>query len=180
MSTYRWLFPLSLAVFTAGCAQVVSVQPLATDETTTFDSALIGTWTDGEDILVVVRPGNGQSYNLTWTEKNDPPVRAVAVLTRVANENLLDVTASGDTPALTIPVHMIANLKIHGDEIELRQLRAGWFDKNVQPGGPPAYGKRDTQIVLTAPTADLRTFFARPSLTETAYEEPLLLRRMRP
>src|SRR5260370_34085182 len=89
-----WLISiLAASLFTTACGDLLSVAPLATDSNTTFDPALIGTWSDldgSNSVLVSVREGDKHNYDILWIDtKNNDKYRVDARLVQIGGEKNL-------------------------------------------------------------------------------------------
>jgi hypothetical protein len=60
-----WIAPVVAALLLSGCGDLLSVEGLANKGNTVFDTSLVGAWNSG-DAVVIVQPGDEQSYRLDW------------------------------------------------------------------------------------------------------------------
>src|SRR5260370_22884989 len=108
-----WLISiLAASLFTTACGDLLSVAPLATDSNTTFDPALIGTWSDldgSNSVLVSVREGDKHNYDILWIDtKNNDKYRVDARLVQIGGPKNLYVTPlTTQTAPLNLPSHSL-------------------------------------------------------------------------
>jgi uncharacterized protein YceK len=80
------IFAMLLTLLLSGCSDLLSVNPLATAETTVFDAALLGEWSSegggdapGKDLdgSVLVRTGAAEKkeYDIVWIPKEGEALR---------------------------------------------------------------------------------------------------------
>src|SRR4051812_6685099 len=167
---------LALLLLLPGCVR--SLHPIYTEQTLTYDPALLGTWVDekGEtQIEIAAAPDNGEpntlkSYRIVHTDKDAKPARLIGYLAKVGDLLVADLTISEDN---TLPESDFAKTHLfplhtfwiisHGDDkdaaaspttptLTLRAISHDWLKKfiNDHPDAIANYRSND-DVILTAP-----------------------------
>jgi hypothetical protein len=146
-----------------------SLEPLANQNNTVFDPALIGAWNSGDAALIVQR-GEGQSYRIHWlgaedAESTETPriVRMEGRLAKLGDHRILDLTASTPGP-FAIPCHVFLRIRPVKEGLQIQFVDSKWI--------------RD-HPVLTAPVAQVEAFLLKFGLDERALDDPILLRPLK-
>lgn len=175
---------VSLAL--AGC--VVSVQPVVTAASSTFDARLVGHWAevDGKDRIVVSR-GDANTYDIEYTDSDGRVGTFEARLGRLGQRTVLDVQPapreSSPMPeaASLIRGHVIYVLAVATDSVRVSLLNPKALREAIKAKAA-ALGSFDDhdQLVLTGNTGEvnraLGSYIERPG----ALDEPSAWRRVRP
>lgn len=87
-----------------------------------------------------------------------------------------------ELPAAVLPMHMILRVSLNGDTLELAVLSHDWLEKQFalkKISIAHLYVDRDgwSDILLTAPTADLREFVKQIADDPSAFDEPPVFHR---
>jgi len=100
------------AVVTTGCSSLLSLQPVVTEQETTFEPALVGAWSsEGDDDLFVIRQTKDRQYRIRYG-----PADFDGRLFRAGNAWFLDVTHKEES-ALQVPAHAVVRLWLEGDTL---------------------------------------------------------------
>jgi hypothetical protein len=175
--TRHWIPTAAVAMLTiTGCARLTSTQPLAKTEDSIFDPALVGTWTDGDQGIYSVKPAKDRSYEIDCTGKNGEKFELNARLTEIRGHRILDVWARQEVP-FGIAGHAFFHVANVPDGLEVRVVGSEWLVQQIENTQSPAYFRQGSDLVITASTEELREFVSRYGLTESALEDPEILRR---
>ncbi len=184
---------LSSLFLSAGCVQ--SLHEVYTQEQLFFEPSLAGTWTNGEakPTLLLVSGNEAekvyQIYIVNEDKKKSGPYDAH--IARVGEHYLVDLVAARptiDPPAefeaalgMAVPTHVIMLADITPPVVKLRAIDYSWMKKFV--GENPSaikFERVDSDILLTASTADLQAFFLKHRTTEGAFGKPGEFRKISP
>lgn len=144
-----------LAVFTTGCGEVLSTEPLAFKEDTLFDAGLIGTWFDREDTAITVTSETAPVYEiLVIGTENGETFRLKGQLVRFGEHRILDVT-DAEAGLFGIHAHSWVYVRKTGNGIQIQYLDSKYFQAKVRQSGLPQF-TADGHPVLTAPTEKLQ------------------------
>ncbi len=180
MRALRLTFASVAALLSSACL-VVSLQPVYEPDTIAFEPALLGTWIAGDDGMTVsFERAEWHSYRVTMEERNDR-TRVSARLTRAGEHLYLDVSPldGADVAALSLPVHGIYRLDLHGDELSLAELNYERLERLARTGPaelPMAVDARKN-VVITASTAELRRWLVAHAGDEGQFAAPTTFRR---
>ncbi|HTC95588.1 MAG TPA: hypothetical protein VK699_19250 [Terriglobales bacterium] len=180
-----WLIPiLAASLFTTACGDLLSVAPLATDSNTTFDPALIGTWSDldgSNSVLISVREGDKHNYDILWIDtKNNDKYRVDARLVQIGGQKILDVTpVSSDAGPFTIPGHAFVYISNLENGLKIQFLDSKWVQEKVKQSKSLTYYQLEDHPIITGTSAQLQDFFLQNGLNEQARGEPMSLRRLK-
>src|SRR5262245_5641354 len=110
LHTLGLAFVLAVALFATACGDLLSVEPLATDNNATFDPALLGIWGDldgSNSVLVYVREGEKHSYDILWVDtKDNNTCRLEGRLVHIGGQRILDLTSRDkNNGVFSIPGH---------------------------------------------------------------------------
>jgi hypothetical protein len=180
-----WLMPiLAASLFTTACGDLLSVAPLATDSNTTFDPALIGTWSDldgSNSVLISVREGDKHNYDILWIDtKNNDKYRVGARLVQIGGQKILDVTpVSTDTGPFNIPGHAFVYISNLENGLKIQFLDSKWIQEKVKQSKALTSYQLEDHPIITGTSAQLQDFFLQNGLNEQARSEPISLRRLK-
>ena len=179
-----WLAPLLAGtLWTTGCGDMMSLEPLATKDNTVFDAALLGTWTDNEGTLCVVRQldkVDNKAYDIAWVNSGSTgdKIRLQGHLVQMGAERVLDALAV-DPGTFSVPAHVFLRVRLSPGAMELRFLDSEWLQNQVKQSSL-AHTVSGNHPVITAPAAQVGTFLQQSGLKEEALDKPLLLTRLVP
>jgi hypothetical protein len=169
MSSFRMAVLISLMLLPAARGEwAASLNPLFDKQSVVVEPALAGDWQSPLGMLRVRPSGNGYEVFL----EEEPAFKVHLV--RLAGPLFLDVTDL--TPGMfSIPVHAIARVRIENDVVRLAFLRGDWLEKKAaeEPWLSHASG------LITAPTSDLQYFIGKHALDPDAFEDEVVLHRIR-
>lgn len=167
---------------TSGCL-VLSLQPVYDDKSITFEEALLGKWSNGEDqIQATIERGEWRSYKITYVDHSSTRTFQ-GNLTRVGNALLIDLTESrgADPGPYLVPVHGVYRLVLKPDTLTAAPLDYGWFTRAMTQGslGRIAASFDDRRnAVIASSTADLRRWLTKPPAD--AFAAPMTFERVAP
>jgi hypothetical protein len=145
------------ALFLAGCSDVLSTEPLAMEDDTLFDAALVGTWFDQDDTVIKVTSAQPPVYEILVIGTNEGDKHHLrGRLVQFGEQRILDVT-DADAGLYSIQGHVWIYLQKKGKGIQIQYLDSKWFQEKVRQSGL-AFFLADKHPVVTAPTAKLREF----------------------
>jgi hypothetical protein len=175
---------LGVALLGAGCItyDVVSLQPLVTEEEAVALPQVVGTWATEEESPTVLRfealEDKGYRMYLTEDGKERPGSFAVA-FTSIGDAvywDLAPLPVEGEDDfraAHFLPVHSFARVTLDGDRLEVAFLDSDWMKLAFEEGGlDVAHTVTDDRQVLTASTEELRRFVADCASDTEAFGEP--------
>ncbi len=166
------------AILLTGCGDLLSIQPLATKDNAVFDSALIGVWSDGDDLLLRVSEDKPAAYDILWMNTKDgDKVKLKGRLVQLRDQKVLDVWPADPTP-FSIPGHAFLAVRVTGEGIEARFLDTKWLREKVRQSDSLAHISIEGDPLITAPTAQLEAFLLKFGLSPEAQDEPIRLRRV--
>lgn len=175
---------LALILASAPACLVVSVNPVHTRETVTWDPALLGEWHNPDDATsMVVERGEWQSYTIEYAHTVEKG-RLTGYLTTIGKGRYLDVTpARGqDHGSFLLPLHVVLRVTLEGDRLELAPLSYDWFFSRLQkrvaiPGLNAVVDQKENALIVS-PTAALRTWIARqPAVGATVGATAVFVRK---
>src|SRR5580704_8709135 len=169
----RALWILATVLLT-GCGDMPSVEGLANKDNTVFDPALIGAWNSG-DAVVIVQPGDNQSYRIHWlsAETIDTPriVRLEGRLATLGDQRILDLTAE-NPGAFVVPGHVFLRIRPVTSGLKVQFVDSKWIRE--QASQLPGF-VQDNHPVLTAQPPQIAAFLLKFGLDERALDDPIML-----
>jgi hypothetical protein len=167
---------LACIVPMTGCL-TLAVYPLYTAADLVADLPIEGTWTDAEAKEVWEIRKNGDAYSIVCTtDSKSEPVEAR--LLRLGEQRFLDLTAK-DTPSLAVAGHFFARVRMSKEELEVQLMDSGWLEGKARETGLASLDLPDKELLLTAPTAELRKFVLRYAGDPGAFEKVTSFHRPR-
>jgi hypothetical protein len=176
MRHIRFGFLLVVALLVAACEEnhdaVVSIYPLFSDATTTFEPGLIGVWKSNEgDLWTFQQTPNSKTYQLSITDaEGKENWKLDAALVRLAGFSYLDVM-SDDSGITGAPAHMLFRMRLGDGAADIVDLDHEWMAKAVSEETQFPFLSSRGKLVIMAPTADLQNFFQRHALDTGAFPE---------
>lgn len=178
MRTFRFAAVAALALLATGCGELLSVHPLATKDNSVFDPALVGVWSDGDDLLLRVSEDKPAAYDILWMNtKDSDKVKLKGRLVQLRDQKVLDLWPADPTP-FSIPGHAFLLVRTVGDGLEVRFLDSKWLQAKVRESGALAHTLIEGDPVITGPTPQVEAFLLKFGLSAEAQDEPLRLRRL--
>ena len=178
----RWLTTVlaaAAAVTLTGCTQVVSVNPVYSDDAPVIEPAVVGVWEadEGADTWIVRDSGAGAYTLVVSPKKATDPVQILDIrLVRIGGQLFADGTERKDA---SIPGHFMAMVSIQGDNLSLTFPDGEWLTKRGPEFPLPAYSKTSQALVITAPTAEVQAFLTRCAATPGCFSDPGTFHRLR-
>lgn len=184
LHTLGLAFVLAAALFTTACGDLLSVEPLATDNNATFDPALLGIWADldgSNSVLVYVRESEKHSYDILWVDtKDNDTCRLEGRLVQIGGQRILDLTLGDKSSGVfSIPGHALVLISNLENGLQLQFLDSKWLQEKVQQSKLLAHSQVEGHPVITGTTAQLQDFIVQFGLNEQARSELVSLRRLK-
>lgn len=162
----------ALAAFTilTGCEAsapgLLSLEPVATDNDTAIDTALLGTWEElgDKDPVAIIRQGDSGGYQIAVVSGTSL-MSFQAKLFRVGEAEFLDLAPIDDND-FRIPGHAIMRLWITGSALRWAFLDSDWLKQQTTA---LATHNGDGKMLLFSPTAAVRAFVAANGVDVKAY-----------
>ncbi|MGH9602014.1 MAG: hypothetical protein ACRD24_06450 [Terriglobales bacterium] len=146
----------------SGC-WTVSLHPLFTDDTLTYDERLLGTWKN-EDATAVFTPAGDGKYRIQYTE-NAKTSLLDARLVKLEEQRYLDVDPppqdDGDVADVhRVPAHSFWKVSWEGDALRLTLMDFDWLRELLEKDPKAISSARVDKdfILLTASTSELQQF----------------------
>lgn len=171
MRNSLWSLFLLAAVGITGCG-TASIHPLASDDTRTFDAALVGQWakSDKDDTVYTVA-ASGDQYTLVIEDKDaQKPERFEFEmrLVQLGKHRFVDVQAPQSErkklddkwSSLFIPAHLFGRYTIDADTLKFWILNDDWLRNSLRDGKVTlAHTRIDhDRTLITASTVELQAF----------------------
>ena len=178
---------LVLAVFHQAHAQdVFSFHPLFSEREALLLPEVEGSWeiNDFSPDTIFFRRTGDNFYTVLLNSKGSSS-RYEGVFTRVGDQVLLDLlpivaegTGGPDYRRHLLQVHSCIRVRLDKDTLHLGLLNYRWFYDNViAKNTTVGYLLSDSRLILTLPTAELRTFLAEHADEPGLLEDDLIFRR---
>ena len=165
MRIFALLTLIILAMFTSGCGDLLSTEPLASKdgtldarvESALFDAALLGTWFDQDDTVITVTSEKQPVYEiLVINAEKGNKFRLLGQLVRFGDRQILDVT-DAEGGFFSVQAHIWIYVRKKGNGVQIQYLDSKWLQEKARQSGLPFFSS-DGHPVLTAPTAKLLEF----------------------
>jgi hypothetical protein len=162
---------IAAAVLLAAC--IPSLNPYYTEKDLAFDPKLIGEWQEKDKTEELetwkFEQGKDKAYSLTVTEKDGKRGEFEAHLFKLKQDYFLDIVATdigtnvADLISFSlIPGHLLLRVPQIEPELKLAGSDFDWLEKYLKEHPKSlAHHRENDRIVLTAETADLRSFVLR-------------------
>ncbi len=174
------LAPLMLgALFSAGCAKVVSLQPLYSADDPAPTADLVGRWAevDGKSICIITAAEDGLVVSYLPDEGSQPSGYR-GRLVAAGNTMFLDLSPAEDLPDFAIAGHWPLKLEHQGNELVAWVLDDDWVENQCGAGRLACVTvkrpKGDDAIVITSPPAVLQKVLLDPA----AFRDPGRFRKL--
>ena len=199
MSRFRAAALFGMLLFFGGCGPVNSLFPLFLDSDKVLDQNLIGEWrevpepnekpsTDDENTRwFFAKDEDGLSYNLTISVlTKGASGQFNAKLVRLGDALFVDFAhgrqssgSSGSSEFASIAGHMIGRIRVDKNEIRTSLLDGKWISDEIKKGSfALAHVDTPDEVVLSAPTEDLRKFVAAHAEDKEAFSDEFSLSRV--
>lgn len=167
MSSYKTIccWMLTGLLLLVGC--IPSLNPIYTDETLTFDPALLGVWKQpGAEASWEMSRLDDKSYRLVYTDDQGQHGRFVAHLAQLEDELFLDVypkdaklDANGFYKIHLLPIHTIYRVRKSQGQVALAAIDFKWLEEYLtNHPGEIACATLDGRILITANTPEVQKF----------------------
>jgi hypothetical protein len=166
------LFLVFACLALIGCPSY-SVHPLYTDQDTVAEPALEGSWSgpdSGDKEEIAFQKSGDHEYNMAIFHPDTKVRENYKVhLVRLGGQMFMDFIVDGQTvdgaklegPIGVIPTHVIAKVKISGDDLAYATLEDDAIRKPSTSGGAPLdYQMVDEGMLVTAQTDTLRRYIS--------------------
>jgi len=180
-----------IACIVSGCV-VVTLQPLYTSDTLTFDPALIGAWQNTEKDTTYTFSDNGEGgYKLSITPQKGTTTLFAFHLVKLGDRLFADMypditgreSLDGYTWWNMAPVHNVFLIKSIRPTLRYKALSTEWLDEYLAANPQAiAHGRIDLGPddekglpALTADTPELQAFFLKLADTPKAWNEAELV-----
>ena len=177
-----------IALLLTGCI-AISVYPFYSDKDVLFDSALLGQWTNTTNLKEhwIFEKQGQQAYHLSYAE-SDKTCAMDAHLFHLNDQLFLDLFTTkipDDIMPPPIPTHLVMRVFQVKPTLRMAVMDYDWLTKLVEhnPGAIRHHvivtgeDGKNSQIVLTADTAELQSFILKHLKTEEAWKDSFELRR---
>ena len=152
--------PLLAAAFaTTGCTTLLSTHPFVAEEDTIVDPLLPGTWTDGDDTVLIRL--NGKAYEITFVDGKDA-VKFSARLVKVGDAMLLDLSRDSDDP-FVMGLHFVVRVWPEPSMLRWTLVDSDWLKEQAK--ALPSVKDKDRTIL----TAGARELLSRLGTDERAH-----------
>ncbi|MSV27596.1 MAG: hypothetical protein EXQ52_02465 [Bryobacterales bacterium] len=157
----------------------LSLQPLYSEEDTTTEFAVTGSWkADGDRTICIVTETKPGVYSVIVEGKSTD--RFEARLTRIGQVLFADFLPV-ERGYFQIPGHLFARVRVDGATMRIAWVDFKWLARQIRPLSFPAHQfvffGNDNSLVLTAPTADLRTYLEKIAGLPEAFERDDIFQR---
>ena len=176
--SWRWS-ALALACLLAGCAPVISLNPLFDEskKESIFFESLVGEWkvqprsnssqSDAQGRWIFRRTEDGKGYDVSSFEiDKEGSFRSIVHVLKLGDFLFIDVGPteqdSDKTPNVPYPMvtgHAIGRIWVERDSLRIQLLDEAWVSKQVKAGTfELAHADVEERTILTATTEQLRKF----------------------
>jgi hypothetical protein len=173
------------AVLLAGCF-VRSLHPLFTEQELVRYSDLVGTWSqDGRDDNSWTFVSTGRMYRLTHVDAKKRTATFLAgvgrigtniFLTAMAEDSAMEDRLNDLAAAHLVSAYSFFKIEKRGKNLDLVFLNPEWLDKQLKADPKlVAHVRRENEVILSAPTAELQKFVGRFASDTNAFKDALTL-----
>ena len=165
MAVRRLLVTLAALAVVGGC--VPSLHPFYTPETTVFQEALLGTWSNSDDNETwTFTSENDGEYAVSFTDSEGLTGAFEVHLLKLGEELYLDFFPAPPEMESNefylghlLAIHTLARIELSDSGLAVAGMNPEWVEEflDQHPDALPAE-RLDQSLVLTAPTADLQKF----------------------
>ncbi len=170
----------------SGC-WIPSVNPLYEQGDVVFDAGLVGTWQaeDAKTTMAFAHDPTSKCYELIYQEENEDKCEFRACLVQLGTLKYLDITPTGAQRPGALSAHLLTlhsfwKLQLNSDVLQLQALNAEWFKDMVEKKSLQLeHFESGGDLVLTAGTTSLRSFFLQNGGVEGVFGEKSEFRRQK-
>jgi hypothetical protein len=177
---------LILFLFLALTSCIPSQYPLYIEQDVRFDPAVLGAWIDEEsgETWEITRAGD-KKYKIVQTERDGKTSEYSAHLFLMGNQTFFNLTPKKsfdfqpgiDDPHLLTP-HFFIRLSRDGTAFRASTLNPDWLRVFLEKNPASVrYQKINEEIMLTAPTSELRKFVLAHLETPGAFTKPVIFKQ---
>ena len=162
-------------------AQVVSLQPLVTDQDAVLEPAIVGEWDD----LRITQAGDSEYEACLGEDELCVRFR----LTRLAGELFADLRfgrigkSGGELfpeDGLLLAMHVFARIQVEGDDLHIELMDREWFADQVKREQYPVHGVLKNTVVLVAPSDEVKQLVLRYASKSEAFSSEHVYHRHEP
>ena len=185
MLKLRSMTLLGLLILSAGCIR--SLHPIYTEKDTVFEPGLIGQWAedDSGEIWAFSKEDTNE-YKLVYTDEKGRQGVFSAHLLKIKENLFLDffpeepgLKMNGFYQFHLLPVHTFVHVKQIEPILQMSFPDPGWLKKHISADpGAIAHEKIEKEIILTAATKELQSFWLKHIDAEGAFGDPSNMKRM--
>ncbi len=170
----RYGLLLTMALVSPGCL-VSSLQPIYVDDAIVFDESLLGRWENREtEISVELTRAQWRSYHVAYTDRFGT-TRFTGHVTNIGAARFLNLRPEDglERPAFLVATNGFLQIETTASGVRVREPDYAALLERVQAGtaGTPAATDLKKNIVLTAPSARLRSWLEASLKDETFWAE---------
>jgi hypothetical protein len=164
-------FTLLLAVLAGvagmtGCAPAVAIHPLYTTQDLVSDLPLEGAWASSDGEIWQIKK-SGDAYEVGSAAGSKYMVH----LLRLHEYEFVDVASKSD-PEVGVAGHLFGKIRMQKGQLYVSSVDETWLKRMMDAGfAPQSTMGEGQQIVLTAPTSDLQSFFLLHAADPDAWDE---------
>ncbi len=184
MRNFGRLIGVFLLILSAGCVRLL--HPLYTEQDVIFDPRLVGVWSTENPRETMEFSKRGETdYQLTYTDDGKSG-KFVVHLLRIDGKLFLDLLPQQEREpnqndfyeSHFLPVHSLIHIKQIEPTFQMRVPQLDWLHEFLKDN-PKAirHEKIGPQIILTASTKELQTFWLKHLDTKDAFQESEILKR---
>lgn len=168
------MLTLGFVLVLGGC--IPSLHPLYTDKDLVFDPALLGEWADQKSKeSLTFTPRDKNEYKLVFTNDSGEKNPYITRLVKLDGKLFLDVASdlSAECNCLCMPVHLFFLISQVEPTLRMWDFNDKWLETFLKKN-PSALNHEfiDNDLLLTASTKRLQTFFLRHLNTKDAFTSP--------
>lgn len=149
---------------------LLSLDPVATDQEVTVDSQLVGAWESsdsGDQACLILRNGD-KGYHIAYFGGGSP-VGFDGRLFQAGNARLLELTPT-DGDDFHVKGHALARIWMDGGKLRWAFLDTEWL---MQQASQLSNHMADNHMLLTAPGSMVRSFIGKYAEDDRAYANPV-------
>ncbi len=180
MSKLPMVMTLAAMGWLTGCAPLASIRPLATKQDAITDPAFAGTWREGDsENIWRIREAEDSTYE--FQKLGDDHDKGKIRLVKLGGQLYADIWDDSET----IPAHFFGRVRLEGDDLYLALLSSTWLKEQVVRNNDPRHERlgegevKDSEIILTATTAELKKFMLKYAAAPQAFEEEGVFHRVK-
>ena len=171
---FRLLLLGTSLCFSPACL-VLSLNPVYSEGTLTWDANLLGTWHDTEDNVVVqIERGEWRSYRIHYEhpiERGD----LTGYLSAIGDQRYIDVmpVRGEDRGSFLIPVHAVLRVKLEADTLHVTPLSYDWFSSRTRanrtiPGLALTRDQKEN-VLITSAAEQLRAWLRKQPVDDAIF-----------